>query len=61
MPRGSAALSIQGSLGPQRLLVWSLNQPISGSLRASHTLITVSSEPAMKAGRPAAQVKNGKR
>ena len=61
MPSGSAALSIQGSRGPQRLLVWSLSQPINGSFSASHTLITVSREPAMKAGNPAAQVKNGNR
>ena len=60
-PRGTAETTIQGILGPHLDFVLSLNQPINGSLIASHSLINISNEPAIKTGNPAEQIKNLKR
>ena len=54
MPRGSALPMIQGTLGPQRLLVLSLSQPITGSFTASHRRPMPNARPACQGGRPAA-------
>ena len=60
-PRGTAAKSIQGILGPHLDFVLSLNHPINGSFIASHIFINISNEPAIKTGKPAEQIKNLKR
>ena len=57
-PRGAAAATIQGILGPHLVRVLSLNQPIRGSFIASHIFINIKSEPAIKTGKPAEQIKN---
>ena len=48
--------AIQGSLGPQGFLVWSLSQPTRGSLMPSHTFSTISTRPAIQAGSPTTPV-----
>ena len=53
--------TIQGNLGPHLDWVWSLIQPIKGSLIASQSFIIIKIELAIHGGNPAAQVKNGKR
>ena len=57
-PRGTDAINIQGILGPHLDFVLSLNQPINGSLIASHILISINSEPAISTGKPAEHIKN---
>ena len=61
IPRGTAAISIQGILGPHLDFVRSLSHPINGSFIASHIFINISNEPAIKTGKPAEQIKNLKR
>ena len=55
-PRGRAQPRIQGSLGPQLLLVLSLSQPTIGSLMPSQSRATINTSPAIQEGRPAADV-----
>ena len=61
IPKGTDAPIIQGSLGPHLDWVWSLIQPIKGSLIASQSFIIIKIELAIQGGNPATQVKNGKR
>ena len=55
-PRGRALPRIQGSLGPQLLLLLSLSQPTIGSLIASQRRASISTSPAIQGARPAALV-----